>query len=163
MTGGYKVKRNAIVAAAVVALGAVCLWFLYPREVERRNSATLTAASATREAGSGGNKGDSASPVTAMAICRKLAEAGIAGSCEASSNPSHAPFDGVAFSIPQGASGGMVVHAHDAATYGRLEQNISGGFIPHFEGPHVIVQVDKETPPDVRAKIEPLLHSLFSP
>jgi hypothetical protein len=163
MTGGYEVKRNAIVAAAVVALGAVGLWFLYPREVEKGNSATPTSANATREAGSGGSKGDSASPVAAMAICRKLAEAGIAGSCEASSNPSHAPFDGVAFSIPQGASGGMVVHAHDAATYGLLEQNINGGFILHFDGPRVIVQVDKETPPDVRAKIKPLVDSLFSP
>ena len=54
------------------------------------------------------------------------------------------------------------IKAHDAATYGVLQQKITTGYVLRFDGPRVIVQVDQETPPDVRAKIKPLLDGLFA-
>jgi len=155
------VRRGAIVAAAVVASGAVGFWVLRPREEDKGNRDAITAASAARQPSPDASTGGSSSPLTAMAICRKMEGAGIVGRCEASSNPSHAPFDGVAFSIAQGASGGMLVQAHDAATYGLLQQNISTGYVLRFDGPRVIVQVDNDIAPDVRAKIKPLLEGLL--
>jgi len=151
-------KRNAIVVAAVVALGAVGFWFFQSRD---ETPAELGPPNATRQASSDAATDGASTALTAIEICRKMQSAGIVGSCEASPNASGAPFDGVAFSIPQGSSGGMLVQAHDAATYGRLLQNITTGYILRFESPRVIVQIDNDTPPDVRAKIKPLLDSLF--
>jgi hypothetical protein len=148
-------KKTPIVVAAVVALGAVAFWFYQSRVADRGTPAELAPPNATQQATS------DAGALTAIAICRKMQSAGIVGSCEASANASGAPFDGVAFSIPQGSSGGMLVQAHDAVTYGRLQQNITTGYILRFESPRVIVQIDNDTPPDVRAKIKPLLDGLF--
>jgi hypothetical protein len=144
-------KKIAVVAAALAAMGALGC-----------NRKADAVADATREAPSSSSKSAPSAPPTAMAICRKMESAGIVGVCEASSNASHAPFDGVAFNIPQNASAGMVVQAHDAATYGVLQQKITTGHILRFDGPRVIVQVDQETPPELRAKIKPLLDGLFA-
>jgi hypothetical protein len=147
--------RNAIALCAVAALG---FWFFYSRNGSRPEPAE---PSATYEETSGALTGRSTSPLSAIAICQKMAGAGIVANCQASTNPSGAPFDGVAFSIPQGSSGGMLVQAHDAATYGRLQQKITTGFILRFDTPRVIVQADAETPPEVRAKMKPFLDGLF--
>ncbi len=151
-------KRTPIVVAAVVALGAIAFWFYQSRGPDRGTPAELAPPSAAHQATLDAG---ASTPLTAIAICRKMQSAGIVGSCEASPNTSGAPFEGVAFSIPQGSSGGMLVQAHDAVTYGRLQQNITTGYILRFESPRVIVQIDNDTPPDVRAKIKPLLDSLF--
>jgi hypothetical protein len=151
------VKRNAIVVCAVVA-GAVGFWFLYSRNGSR---AEPPEPSATHEETSGSSAGRSNSPLSAIDICQKMAGVGIVAHCEASTNARGAPFDGVAFSIPQGSSGGMLVQAHDAATYGRLQQKITQGYILRFDTPRVIVQADAETPAEVRAKMKPFLDSLF--
>jgi len=141
-------KKIAVVAAALAAMGALGC-----------NRKADAVADATREAPSSSSK---SAPPTAMAICRKMQSAGIVGVCEASSNASHAPFDGVAFNIPQNASAGMVLQAHDTATYGVLQQKITTGYILRFDAPRVIVQMDQETPPELRAKIKPLLDNLFA-
>jgi hypothetical protein len=154
-------KRATIVAGAVVALGAIAFWFFRSREPDRSTPAELGPPSAAQQATSDAGTGDAGTPLTAIAICRRMQSAGIVGSCEASPNASGAPFEGVAFSIPQGSSGGMLVQAHDAVTYGRLVQNITTGYILRFEGPRVVVQIDNDTPPDVRGKIKPLLDGLF--
>jgi hypothetical protein len=151
MTPMRTMKKIAIAGAAVAAMGALGC-----------NRKADAIGGATQEAPSSSGNSASSTPPTAMAICRKMESAGIVGVCEASSNQSHAPFDGVAFNIPQNASAGLVVQAHDAATYGVLQQKITTGYVLRFDGPRVIVQVDQETPPDVRAKIKPLLDGLFA-
>jgi hypothetical protein len=163
MTSTRSVNKLAIVAAAVVALGALAFWLLQSRDdMSPASPAAVATGSTTQQATSGTGKGGSSSPPTAMAICRKMENAGLVGICQASANESHAPFDGVAFNFPQSSSAGMVVQAHDAATYGVLEQRITTGYLLHYEGPRVIVQMDQETPPEVRAKIKPLLDDLFA-
>ena len=161
MTSTRPVKTIAIVAAAVVAVGGLVFWLLQSRDsMSPASPAAVAMGSTTQQAPSGVGKGPS-SPPTAMAICRKMESAGIVGVCQASANESHAPFDGVAFNFPQNSSAGMVVQAHDAATYGLLEQRITTGYLLHYEGPRVIVQMDQDTPPEVRAKIKPLLDDLL--
>ena len=155
-------KKTAVVGAAVVALGALAFWLFQSRDsVSPASPAAVATGSNTQQAASGSGKGGSSSPPTAMAICRRMESAGLVGICQASANESHAPFDGVAFNFPQSSSAGMVVQAHDAATYGVLEQRITTGYLLHYEGARVIVQMDQETPPEVRAKIKPLLDDLL--
>jgi hypothetical protein len=162
MTSTRSVNKIGIAAAAVVALGAFGFWLFQSRDsTSPASPAAVATGGTTEQAPSGTGRGPS-SPPTAMAICRKMESAGIVGVCEASANESRAPFDGVAFNFPQNSSAGMVVQAHDAATYGVLEQRITTGYILRYEGPRVIVQMDQETPPEVRAKVKPLLDDLLA-